>query len=109
MSVDPKSPRGDIFQLISMSVDPKNHYEDKWVNSYRNKCILKNYYYLEERFLTNLYKGNCPQKDLLSIRSQIQQINHQKTTGRVSSPNYVKVVSRSGQHQQIGVIGSNTI
>ena len=44
-----KSPRGHIFQLISMSVDPKNHYEDKWFNSDRNKGILKNYYYSEER------------------------------------------------------------
>ena len=32
-----------------------------------------------------------------------------KTIGKVSSPNYVKVVLRSGQHQQIGVIGLNTI
>ena len=92
-----------------MSVDPKNHYEDKWFNSYRNKCILKTTTTQKKGFLTNIYKGNCPQKDLLSIQSQIQHINHQKTTGRVSSPNYIEVVSRSGQHPQIGVIGSDTI
>ena len=33
-----------------MSVDSKNHYENKWFNSYRNECILTNYYYSEESF-----------------------------------------------------------
>ena len=65
MSVDPKSPRGHIFQLISMSVDPKNHYEDKWFNSYRNKCILKNNYYLEERVPYQLIQRKLPSEGLI--------------------------------------------
>ena len=60
-----KSPRGHIFQLISISVDPKNHYEDKWFNSYRNKCILKNYYYSEERFPYQLIQRKLPSEGLI--------------------------------------------
>ena len=86
ISVDPKITRMRIIQLILMSVNPKitkrthisahpnNHYEDTWFKSYRNKCILRNYYYYsEERFLTNLYKGNCPQRDLLPIQQKLQE------------------------------------
>ena len=81
-------------------------------------------------FLTNLHKRTCHQKDLLSIQSQIQQINCQRTTGRVSSPNYAKrlaislcrnnlkkwtkkvevlssISHQGGKHPQIEVIGSN--
>ena len=67
-------------------------------------------------FLTNLYKRNCHQKDLSSIQSQIQQINRQKTTGRVPHqimqkdwPSaYIEVILGGGQHPKIGVSGSNT-
>ena len=127
ISIDPKSPGGEIIQLILISVDPKitrrrnnathinecrskNHQEDTYFSSYQWVLIQKitmrtngsNHTGIsaswettttwKKGFLTNLYKGNCPQKDLLSIWSQIQQINHQKTTGRVFSPNYVEVV-----------------
>ena len=104
-----KSPRGHIFQLISMSVDPKNHYEDIWLNSYRNECILKNYYYSEERFPYQLIQRKLPSEGLIVNPITNSADKSPKTTGRVSSPNYVEVVSRSGQHPQIGVIGSNTI
>ena len=44
---------------------PKNHYEDEWFNSYRNECILKNYYYSEESFPYQLIQRKLPSEGLI--------------------------------------------
>ena len=59
-----KSPRRHIIQLISMSVDPKNNYEDKYFNSYRNECILKSLL-LRRKFLYQLIQKELPSKGLI--------------------------------------------
>ena len=70
------------MQLISMSVDPKNHYEDKWFNSYRNEYILKSYYYSEERFPYQLIQRKLPSEGLI--------VNPITNSADKSSKNYRK-------------------
>ena len=43
----------------------KNHYKDTWFKSYRNKCILRNYYYSEERFPYQLMQRKWSSEGLI--------------------------------------------